>query len=360
MEPLAGNYLKEKFWRKLASSKKQHICYAPLCFALTVLSWFYRLIVGVRNFLYNVSILKSTKVSATVISIGNITTGGTGKTPLVAWLCNYFIGKNIKTAVLTRGYKKKGDVADEPAMLTKAVPSVIVMVNPDRVAGAEKAINEHKAKLLVMDDGFQHRRLARDVNIVAIDAMVPFGNEKLLPAGLLREPIKSLKRADAVVITRANQNSPEIIEEIKRRVTAIKPDMVFAAAVHKPMYAKLIKDRQIPLEQMKGKKIYAFCGIGNPDAFFQTLTDMALNIVGKKVYNDHHLYINDDIEAIYEDARYNKAEFVITTHKDWIKTALLSMDRFQIPFAAMMVELDFVDGKENIIALVDKAIEKYA
>lgn len=348
--------MKEKFWRNLVTSKKQNICYAPLCLVLTVLSWLYGLLVGLRNRLYDISFLPTVKVPAAVVSIGNITTGGTGKTPLVAWLCNHFIGKGIKTAVLTRGYKKKGDVADEPAMLTKAVPSIIVIVNPDRVAGAEKAISEHNAKLLVMDDGFQHRKLARDVNIVAIDATVPFGNEKILPAGLLREPLDSLSRADAVVITRANQNSPEMIDEIKRRITKIKPDMVFAAAVHKPKYVKLIKDRQLPLEQLKDKRIYAFCGIGNPNAFFQTLTDMTLNIVGKKVYNDHHLYTNDDIEAIYEDARYNKAEFVITTHKDWIKTALLSMDRFQIPFGSMMVELEFVDGQENIIALVDKAL----
>jgi tetraacyldisaccharide 4'-kinase len=122
----------------------------------------------------------------------------------------------------------------------------------------------------------------------------------------------------------------------------------------------LIKDKQIPLGELKERKIYAFCGIGNPDAFFQTLTDMALNIVGTKVYNDHHIYTNDDIAAIYEDARYKQAEYVVTTHKDWIKTALLSVEKFQIPFAALMVELDFVDGKENIIALVNKALEKYA
>jgi tetraacyldisaccharide 4'-kinase len=352
--------LKEKFWRQLVTSKKQNICYKPLCLFLSALSLFYRLIIKVRNFLFDISVLKTTKVPAAVISIGNITTGGTGKTPLVAWLCNYFIRNNVKTAVLTRGYKSKKDIADEPAMLAKAVHSIIVVVNPNRVAGAQKAINENNAKLLVMDDGFQHRRLARDVNIVAIDATVPFGNGKLLPAGLLREPIASLKRADAVIITRANQNSPEIIDEIKKKVSKIKPDMVFAAAVHKPTYVKLIKDKQIPLGELKERKIYAFCGIGNPDAFFQTLTDMALNIVGTKVYNDHHIYTNDDIAAIYEDARYKQAEYVVTTHKDWIKTALLSVEKFQIPFAALMVELDFVDGKENIIALVNKALEKYA
>ena len=241
-------------------------------------------------------------------------------------------------------------------MLAKAVPNVTVVVNPDRVAGAKKAINEHNAKLLVMDDGFQHRRLARDVNIVAIDATVPFGNGKLLPAGLLREPITSLKRADAVIITRSNQNSPEMIEEIKAKVRKLKPEMVVAAAVHKPMYIKLIKDRQLGLDKLAGKRIYAFCGIGNPDTFLQTLKDMSLNIVGTKIYNDHHVYTNDDIAVINEDARYKQAEYVITTHKDWIKTALLSLDKFQIPFAAMMVELEFADGQEKIIELVEKSL----
>jgi len=343
----------------LVTSKNLPFGYRLLCGILLVVSLFYRFAVAVRNTLYDKSIIKITKVPAAVISIGNITTGGTGKTPLVAWLRNYFAGRNIKVAVLTRGYKKKNDIADEPAMLAKASPDAIVLVNPDRVAAAKKTITENESKLLVMDDGFQHRKLARDVNIVAVDATEPFGNEKLLPAGLLREPLNSLKRADAVIITRANQNSPEKIDEIKKIISKIKPDMVFAAAVHKPMCVKLIKDNQIPLNQLAGKKIYAFCGIGNPDAFFQTLTDMALNIVGTKVYNDHHVYTNDDIATIYEDASYKKAEFVLTTHKDWIKTALLCIDKFQIPFAAMLVELEFVEGQEKIIALVNKAIEKY-
>ncbi len=348
--------MKTVFWRKLVTSKSHSIWQKPIFFVLLVLSKFYGFAVLLRNRLFDLGIFKQTKVSATVVSIGNITTGGTGKTPLVAWLCNYFIKQNIKTAVLTRGYKKKNDVADEPAMLAKAVPNVTVVVNPDRVAGAKKAINEHNAKLLVMDDGFQHRRLARDVNIVAIDATVPFGNGKLLPAGLLREPITSLKRADAVIITRSNQNSPEMIEEIKAKVRKLKPEMVVAAAVHKPMYIKLIKDRQLGLDKLAGKRIYAFCGIGNPDAFLQTLKDMSLNIVGTKIYNDHHVYTNDDIAVINEDARYKQAEYVITTHKDWIKTALLSLDKFQIPFAAMMVELEFADGQEKIIELVEKSL----
>ncbi len=327
---------------------------------LVVFSFFYRLAVTLRNRLYDKSILKTAKVPAAVVSIGNITTGGTGKTPLVAWLCNYFTDRNIKTAVLTRGYKIKDSVfADEPAMLAKAAEETKIIVNPDRIAGAEKAINEYNAKLLIMDDGFQHRKLARDVDIVAVDATEPFGYEKLLPAGLLREPLDSLKRADAVVITRSNQNSPEKIDEIKKRISQIKPDIVFTAAVHKPLCIKLIKDSQMPLNELAGRKIYAFCGIGNPNSFFQTLSDMALNIVGTKVYNDHHRYTDADIAAIYEDARYKQAEIVLTTHKDWVKTALLCIDKFEIPFAALMIELEFIDGQENIIALIDKALAKY-
>ncbi len=352
--------MKTVFWRKLVASKNQPLGYRLLGYILFAVSFCYRFIVALRNILYNKSIIKAVKVPAAVISIGNITTGGTGKTPLVAWLCNYFTAKNIETAVLTRGYKAKGSVfADEPAMLAKASPKAKVIVNPDRIAGAQKAISQHNAKLLIMDDGFQHRKLARDVDIVAIDATEPFGYEKLLPAGLLREPLDSLKRADAVVITRSNQNSTEKISEIKERLSKINPDIVFASAVHKPMGIKLIKDKQMPLNELAGRKIYAFCGIGNPDSFFQTLSQMAFNIVGTKVYNDHHKYTESDIAAIYEDAKYKQAQFILTTHKDWIKTALLSIDKFEIPFAALMIELEFIDGQEKIISLIDKTIEKY-
>jgi tetraacyldisaccharide 4'-kinase len=348
------------FWRKLVASQNPPLVYKIVRWALLVPSFFYRIVVVFRNRLYDMSVLKTVKVPAAVISIGNITTGGTGKTPLVAWLCNHYTAKGISTAVLTRGYKSKDSVfADEPAMLAKASPDAKVIVNPDRIAGAQRAISEYNAKLLIMDDGFQHRKLARDIDIVAVDATEPFGYEKILPAGLLREPLDSLKRANAVVITRSNQNSPEKISEIKDRISQINSDIVFASAVHKPLGIKLIKDDQMQLKELIGKKIYAFCGIGNPASFFQTLSDMALNIVGTKVYNDHHMYTDADIAAIYEDASYKQAQLVLTTHKDWIKTALLSIDKFEIPFAALLIELQFISGQENIIALVDKAIEKY-
>jgi len=348
------------FWRKLVTCENPPMGYKLLRSVLAILSLFYRIAVFVRNKLYDFSILKTKKVDAAVISVGNITTGGTGKTPLVAYLSNYFTSIGTATAVLTRGYKaKKNDFADEPAMLVKAAPKAKVIVNPDRFAGAKKAISEHDTKLLIMDDGFQHRRLARDVNIVAIDATEPFGREKILPAGLLREPVDSLKRADAVIITRINQSQPEKIDQIKDRISGINPGIVFATAVHKPIFAKLIKGKRISLDELAEKKVYAFCGIGNPDAFFQTLAELFLNIVGTKVYNDHHNYTDTDIETICRNGRYKQADMIITTQKDWVKTALLCMEKFDIPIAHLAVELEFIDGRQEIINLIESAVKKY-
>jgi tetraacyldisaccharide 4'-kinase len=356
------------FWRKLVTCEKVPIGYRLLRVILLDFSFFYRIVIALRNFLYDFSILRERKVNVAVVSVGNITIGGTGKTPLVAWLCNYFAERNITTAVLTRGYKlKNSDLADEPMMLAKICPKAKIVINPDRFEGAQRAMAEfgplgdasRQAKLLIMDDGFQHRRLARDVDIVTIDATEPFGCEKLLPAGFLRESVNSLKRADAVVITRSTQVAHQKIQEIKRRISEINPDIVFATAVHEPRCAKLIKDETVSLAQLAKKKIYAFCGIGNPDAFFQTLGELALNIVGTRVYNDHHRYTASDIEAITSDAGDKQAEMVITTQKDWIKTALLCMEKFDIPIAFLAVELEFVAGQREITALVDGAIKKY-
>lgn len=357
---LRRDYLNNIFWRKLITCKNPSFGYRLLRSILLVFSFFYGIAIALRNFLFDISIFRKTKVGAAVVSIGNITTGGTGKTPLVAWLCNYFAEKDITTAVLTRGYKlRDSDLADEPVMLAKNCPKARVIINPDRTAGAKKATAEYGAKLLIMDDGFQHRKLSRDVDIVAVDATEPFGGERLLPAGFLREPVGSLKRAGAVVITRINQTQPERIDRIKETISKINPSIVFASAVHKPVCAKLIKDREVSLEALADKRLYAFCGIGNPGAFFQTLSELALNIVGKRVYNDHHRYTESDVAEICEDGRYKQAEMIITTQKDWIKTALLCIERFGIPIAWLAVELEFIDGVEDVIALVGSAIKKY-
>ncbi|MCD4831503.1 MAG: tetraacyldisaccharide 4'-kinase [Anaerohalosphaeraceae bacterium] len=349
-------------FRKFISDKNRAGIAAKILFSILVLlSFFYRAAISVRNFFYDKSIFKSHKIEATIISVGNITTGGTGKTPLVAWICNYLTEKNVPTAILIRGYKMtNSDFADEPAMLAKAAVGARVIVNPDRVAGAKKAIDDFGIKTIVADDCFQHRRLRRDVDIVAIDATEPFGYGRLLPAGLLREPLKSLKRASAVVVTRYNQSQGENIEQIQKVLEKFMPGKPVAKAVHRPVTAKMMGDETIDFAELASKKTFAFCGIGNPDAFFQTLGELTLNIAGTKVYNDHHRYDQADITEIYEQAKYCQADIILTTQKDWTKTALLGIEKFDVPFAYLVVELEFVQGKEKIVGLIEKAIENSA
>ena len=319
----------------------------------------YVAVTAIRNWLYDKSLLKTNHVGAIVICVGNITTGGTGKTPLVAWLCNMLAQRSFNCAILTRGYKaQKGGFADEPAMLAKAAPAARVVINSNRTDGAAKAIEKFGANVLVMDDGFGHRRLARDIDIIAIDATEPFGYGRLLPAGLLREPIESIRRADAIVITRFNQSLPEHITEVENKIKQIKPDMIFAKAIHKPVAVRLVGGTEMSFEQLREKKVFAFCGVGNPEAFYTTLAELRLNVLGSKTYNDHHNYTEEDVGQIYEQACYLDADIVLSTQKDWVKTALLSLDKFDIPFAYLIVELEFVEGEGTIVNLIEKTVKK--
>jgi len=348
-------------FRKFIASDKNGFGNKLLFSILKFVAACYAAVTAARNWLYDKSLLKTGHVDATVICIGNITTGGTGKTPLVAWLCNMLARKGFECAVLTRGYKaKKGGFADEPAMLAKAAPEAKVIINSSRTEAAAKAIEKFGANVLVMDDGFGHRKLARDIDIVAIDATEPFGYGRLLPAGLLREPVKSIGRADAVVITRFNQSLPEHIAEIEDRVKQIKPNMIFAKAIHKPVSVRLIGGAELSFEQLREKKIFAFCGIGNPDAFYSTLAELGLNVTASKTYNDHHNYTEDDVAQIYEQARYLEADILLSTQKDWVKTALLSLDKFDIGFAYLIVELEFVEGESTIVSLIEEKLSNKA
>lgn len=346
-------------FRNLISGADKGFSKTLIRMLLRVISIGYRTTVFVRNFAYDKGISTSHQVEVPVISIGNITTGGTGKTPLVIWICNMLKRKSIPCAVLTRGYKAQdAEIIDEPAILARSCPEARVIVNPDRINGAAKAIIEYGAKALVMDDGFQHRRLYRDLDIIAIDATCPFGYDRMLPAGFLREPKKAIKRAQAVVITRYDQSSTEKTDALVSEIKKIAPNITIAKATHKHTCAKMMKGRQISLEELKELDIYAFCGVGNPDAFLGNLKNCGFNIKGSKVYNDHHDFTDDDIAIIYDEAKKVQANLILSTEKDWVKTALLVKDRFDIDFAFLTLELDFIEGADKIEALVDAVIGK--
>jgi tetraacyldisaccharide 4'-kinase len=345
----------QEAYRKLISGRTRGSDAALLRFSLEAVSKLYAAIIALRNLAYSRGWLKVHTAPVPVISVGNITVGGTGKTPLVIWLCKLLQQKEIRCAVLTRGYKARA-TSDEPAILAETCPQAKVIVNPDRVAGASEAVNKFGANVLIMDDGFQHRRLARDIDIVTIDATCPFGYDRMLPAGLLREPVVALKRADAVVITRCNQAGEDKLAELEKKLRLINPDVTIARSIHKPVYVKFVDGRKINIDELKDKRVLAFCGIANPDAFFDTVNELGCNIVGSKIYDDHHRYTDNCLADIYEHAADSKADFVLTTQKDWTKITQLSPVKKDIPVAYLAIELKFISPEDKITQLIEHAL----
>ena len=398
--------LKQDGFRKLISGHSSSLTTLILRLFLWVAAQVYSVVIGTRNFLYSKGWLKTDRANAIVVSVGNITTGGTGKTPLVIWLCNLLRQKNIRCAILTRGYKTRRascvmrrppprlasedagagakntrdtqydirNTIDEPAILAKSCPETQVIVNPDRVGGAAEAVGKFGAEVLIMDDGFQHRRLARDLDIVTIDATQPFGYGKLLPAGLLREPIAALKRADAAIITRCDQVTEAKLAQLEEKLRFINSDMIIVRSIHAPICAKSAENKEINLEELKDKKVFAFCGIGNPDAFLDTIKGLGCELVGSKIYNDHHHYTQNDIANIHKQAKPLKADLILTTQKDWFSTqyAILPSSpslrsrvnsakgrntQYEIPFAYLSVELKFLAGENKLTALIENTLK---
>ena len=348
--------MNQNSYRRLVSGEKKGFVPAVARCVLTVLSWPYALAIRVRNYLYSAGFFKTHNAQAVVISVGNITVGGTGKTPLVIWLADFLAKKDLRCAILTRGYKiKNSRLSDEPAVLAKSCPDARIIVNPDRIAGANEAIGKFDCCVLIMDDGFQHRRMNRDVNIVTIDATRPFGYGRVLPAGLLREPISSLRRADAAVLTRCDQVSQYQLTQTKGKIRQVNPDILIARSVHAPVCARSLQHRQIELEQLVQKNVFAFCGIGNPDAFFETIRRLGLNAVGTRIFNDHHLYTPDCLRDICEEARYLGADMLLTTQKDWNKAALPEPAGDML-LAYLAVELKLLAGEEELIRLIETAL----
>ena len=360
--------MKQRDWHKLVSGDKAGVTAALLRLFTGIVACIYSVIVHIRNLLFDNGLFKSYAVThaglvtsdraqaaVPVISVGNITVGGTGKTPMVIWLCEFLRARQIKSAILTRGYKaEKGNQSDEPAILVRNCPEAALIVNPDRLAGAIEAVKKHRAQVLIMDDGFQHRRLHRDIDIVTIDAMLPFGYGRLLPAGLLREPVSALKRAQAVIITKCDLVSRNNLAELAVTISRINPNMIVAQTIHNPVCATSGK-RQIPLEELKNKKIYAFCGIANPDAFLATVGFVGANIAGSKVYDDHHNYTAGDVEEIYRDAAQSGAEMILTTEKDYNKVGLPDSPSV-LELAYLAVRLQFVDGADRIRELIERSL----
>jgi tetraacyldisaccharide 4'-kinase len=351
-------------FREIISGRRTDVRARAARLALRMASLGYGLAVRVRNGLYDRRVLRTHRVNIPVCCVGNLTTGGTGKTPLVAWLARSMGEKGLRVAILTRGYKARALETphgvtmngDEPAELAAACPGVPVIVNADRVAGAAEATRNHGAQVLLMDDGFQHRRLARDLDIVTIDAAAPFGYGRLLPAGLLREPIAGLKRAHAVVLTRSDQVSGETLGQIEARIRQIRRDLVIARAIHAPVEARQSDGPDISLGELKDKRVFAFCGLGNPGAFFATVRACGCVLAGSRAYNDHYAYADCDLADLCRTACSQGAGLLLTTQKDWTKIASLNRPVEPLPVAYLAIELQFTSGRNLLNTLIERAL----
>ena len=321
---------------------------------LTLLALIYGKVADLRNRLYDRGILESFDLGARTISIGNITAGGTGKTPLVAYVAKVLAGRGEKVCILTRGYGRENprqrvlvsdgeqvlagvrEAGDEPFELAKKlIGKAIVIADADRVSAAEWAKRKFGVTVFVLDDGFQHRRARRDLDIVCIDATQPFGGGKMLPAGRLREPLFNLDRADAIVVTRADL--VHNIREVSETVGELAPDVpVFTGHNHIVRLVSLNGTDQLAMNTPS----FAFCGLGNPDNFFTRLRHDEVNITGSLPFPDHHFYSQHDVAKIESLANVSRAEALLTTAKDAVK---LSELKFEIPLYVVEIEMRIDD-----------------
>lgn len=349
--------LNQDQFRAIISGRRRDVRAVGARFLLGAASLGYGSAVWVRNALYDHHLLRAHRANVAVLSVGNLTTGGTGKTPLVVWLCRHVRERQLRCAILTRGYKtRRSELSDEPALLAAQCPDVPVVINPDRAAGAAEAIRAHGAQVLVMDDGFQHRRLARDLDIIAIDATQPFGYGRVLPAGLLREPISGLQRAHAVVLTRCDLVAEDVLTQIEEQVLRGNRDLVVARAIHAPVAIRTAEEREIPLGKLRSERVFAFCGIGNPQAFFQTIERLGAISVGSRVFDDHYRYAAEDLKAVHEQARERQASLVLTTQKDWTKAIRAGIPGGQPSMGYLAVDLRVTAGEEMLTALIDRVL----
>ncbi len=316
--PLSQAYLYD-----LVTGKVKGLQGAFLRSCLFVLSFVYGAAVVILSGFYR---LKPLRLGAKVISVGNITLGGTGKTTLVEYLAGQLNAANLKVAVLSRGYKRsRGGIVDEPAMLKSKLPQVTVIADADRIKAAKSAIEEYACAALILDDGFQQWRLIKDLEIVTIDAGNPFGNYRLLPAGFLREPLFALKRADIFVLTQTSLRADT--ENLKTNLRRINPQALIVESAHTPKSLSYLVEPFDPpgLKWLHGKRVALFSGIGNPGGFRDTVETCGACVVKFFQFDDHHDYTRRQIEEMLKSLKPDKLEALITTRKDAIKVKELGI-----------------------------------
>ena len=321
---------------------------------LWALSLPYGAAVRLRNRAFDRGWKASASADVPVVSVGNLTVGGTGKTPCVEYVARFYRGQGRRVAILSRGYGNEHGPNDEALVLEENLPDVPHLQGADRVELARVAVEELESEVLVLDDGFQHRRLKRDLDLVLIDATQPWGHGYLLPRGLLREPMSGLKRAGAVLLTRCDLVTPAEVQAIKQQVSRHAPNVPTAESTHRPAAWINASRTTAPLESLHGRPVAAFCGLGNPAAFRQSLLNLGLTVVDWRTFPDHHPYSREDIDDLRQWARRQPADAVMaTTQKDLVK---IRLDRLgDRDLWALQIQLDVHAGAEALESALQRS-----
>jgi tetraacyldisaccharide 4'-kinase len=339
-------YQKEKpFWVKV------------LLFPLALLSLPYEWIVRIRTILYSIHLLRTKRLPCPVISVGNITVGGTGKTPLVITLAKGLRDRGIPTAILSRGYKGRGssepwvsdgknvllspqESGDEPFQMAKALNGIPVLVGKNRFVNGQLALQRCEIRGVLLDDGYQHLQLHRDLNILLIDSQIAFGDYHVLPRGILREPLEHLRRAHLFLLTKVED--PENCRPLEKMLRKIHPSLPVFHSHYEPQGLIGLDGEWVGLQGLKGKKALAISGIASPAYFSFLLRKCEIEIIREMIFPDHHQFTSKDLIAIGRESK--KADWIVTTEKDIVK--LREMKIVHPPVFALHIEMKIWEEEE--------------
>lgn len=290
-----------------------------LCTLLFPLSWLYGAVLKARSFLYLKGVFKSSRAKVPVISIGNLSFGGTGKTPMTIWVTRFLTEKKKTTGILSRGYAGGANGNDEAVILRDLLPGLIHVENPNRIQGAQELVEKQKVELIVLDDGFQHLRLERDLNLLLIDATDPFGGGFCPPCGRLRETLSAMSRADLVILTRADLVSEAEKDQIWEKIHHYLPKAPRIELVFDPVRVWITEtDEKKPVSILKEQDLILLSAIGNPTAFRLSVDKLGARVRSDSRFRDHHFFSGMTLQSVMGDKNPNDLP-VLCTHKDWVK-----------------------------------------
>ena len=345
-------------WHKIIRGDRRGLVAGMARFGLRLASWPYGFGVRTRNALYDSGWKRIERAMVPVVSIGNLTLGGTGKTPCVEYVARFYRELGIRPTILSRGYGGEAGRNDEAMVLEENLPDVPHLQGANRIELAKTAVEELEAELLVLDDGFQHRRLFRDLDVVLLDATWPPFRDALFPRGTLREPARGLRRAGAILLTRCDQVTAIELVAIRERLSKRFPGKLVATTEHRPV--DLIGGEEPePLVRLRGQPVVGFCGIGNPAAFRQTLMGLGAEVIGFRTFPDHHAYSRQDVEDLIRwSSEFASGALIATTQKDWVKLRVPELAG--LPLRAVRIGLAFRDGQEEFHDTLRKCLPPVA